>query len=129
MRKVSYSYSVANTGSVYIIWIEIEYHIEVWHRLSYIQRKTRQSLINCTFANATWKACSRGSVRGGPEGPWTPQNSGLFRAFISENGDFVIFVTLLWTPRMKILTEPLYSITIKTLKLIQILANRYPPIS
>ena len=41
----------------------------------------------------------RGSVRGGARGSMDPPEFGTFRDLISEKGDFVILVTLLWTPR------------------------------
>ena len=51
---------------------------------------------------------NRGSIRGGAGGSMDPPEFGTFRDLISGKGDFVILVTLLWTPRMKILTKPLY---------------------
>ena len=41
---------------------------------------------------------SSGSVRGGAGGSMDPPEFGTFRDLVSETGDFVISVTLLWTP-------------------------------
>ena len=40
-----------------------------------------------------------GSVRGEARGSMGPPEIGTFRDLSSEKGDFVISVTLLWTPR------------------------------
>ena len=72
------------------------------------------------FEGEWWK--SRGSIRGGARGAIDPPDLETFRDLISEKGDFVILVTLLWPPAMKILTEPLKSIETK-LKINEIMSQ------